>query len=217
MIDGRRATSITIDNCWIVPYSPVLCKMFNAHINVEYCNSVKTIKYICKYVNKGSDMAIVELESSNRNDEIAQYQLGRYISSNEAFWRIFSFPTHERYPAVVHLSVHFENGQRMYFSPENAISVAQNPPNTTLTAFFSLCSTDSFARTPLYSKVPTHYTWDQSTNRFSKRKQGTVVDGFDGRASDTIRRVYTVHPSNGHCFFLRMLLMKVRGPTFFGI
>jgi len=191
--------------------------MFNAHINVEYCNSVKTIKYICKYVNKGSDMAIVELESSNRNDEIAQYQLGRYISSNEAFWRIFSFPTHERYPAVVHLSVHFENGQRMYFSPENAISVAQNPPNTTLTAFFSLCSTDSFARTPLYSKVPTHYTWDQSTNRFSKRKQGTVVDGFDGRASDTIRRVYTVHPSNGHCFFLRMLLMKVRGPTFFGI
>ena len=72
-------------------------------VNVEYCNSVKSIKYICKYVNKGSDMAIVQLESNN-NGEIAQYQLGRYISTNEAFWRIFSCPIHDRYPAVVHLT-----------------------------------------------------------------------------------------------------------------
>ncbi|XP_063912257.1 uncharacterized protein LOC135129106 [Zophobas morio] len=47
-----------VDNRWIVPYSPILSKSFNAHINVESCNSVKSIKYICKYVNKGSDMAI---------------------------------------------------------------------------------------------------------------------------------------------------------------
>lgn len=42
-----------IDNRWIVPYSPILSKTFKAHINVEYCNSVKSIKYICKYVYKG--------------------------------------------------------------------------------------------------------------------------------------------------------------------
>ena len=34
-----------IDNGWIVPYCPLLSKTFNAHINVEYCNSVKAIKY----------------------------------------------------------------------------------------------------------------------------------------------------------------------------
>ncbi len=46
---------IEIDNKWVVPYCPLLSRIFQAHINVEYCNSVKSIKYICKYVNKGSD------------------------------------------------------------------------------------------------------------------------------------------------------------------
>ncbi|GFS77272.1 down syndrome cell adhesion molecule homolog [Trichonephila clavipes] len=32
----------------------------------------------------------------NKNDEITLYQIGRYISSNEAAWRIFGFPIHER-------------------------------------------------------------------------------------------------------------------------
>jgi hypothetical protein len=28
---------------------------------------------------------------TNANDEVSQYQMGRYVSSNEAIWRIFSF------------------------------------------------------------------------------------------------------------------------------
>ena len=73
---------------------------FNAHINVEYCNSVKAIKYMCKYGNKGSDMAVFSLQSEIKGiDEIVQYQAGRYIRSNEAVWRILSF----RYMNVVQL------------------------------------------------------------------------------------------------------------------
>lgn len=102
-----------IDNRWIVPYCPLLSKIFIAHINVEFCNSVKAIKYICKYVNKGSDAAMFGLQSANSNDEIAQFLMGRYISSNEAVWRILEFPLHERHPAIIHLSVHLENGQRV--------------------------------------------------------------------------------------------------------
>lgn len=215
IIQSGRNSGFTVDNRWIVPYSPVLSRMFNAHINVEYCNSVKSIKYICKYVNKGPDMAIVQLESTNSNDEITMYQMGRYVSSNEAFWRIFSFPIHDRYPAVVHLSVHLENGQRVYFRPENAANVVSNPPNTTLTAFFSLCQTDSFAKTLLYADIPKYYTWDSSKKVFTKRRRGLVVEGFDGRASDTIGRIYTVHPSNSECFYLRILLTKVTGPKSF--
>ena len=55
---GNSIQEIEIDNKWVVPYCPLLSRTFQAHINVEYCNSVKSIKYICKYVNKGSDQAI---------------------------------------------------------------------------------------------------------------------------------------------------------------
>lgn len=47
-------------------------------------------------------MAVFGIAPLNNNDEVAQYQIGRYISSNEAVWRIFSFPIHERHPTVMH-------------------------------------------------------------------------------------------------------------------
>ncbi|VDN05114.1 unnamed protein product, partial [Onchocerca ochengi] len=49
---GKLATihmsngDIQLDNRWVVPYSLLLLKAYKAHINVEYCNSVKSIKYI---------------------------------------------------------------------------------------------------------------------------------------------------------------------------
>lgn len=46
-------------------------------------------------------MAVFGVSADNM-DEISQFQMGRYISSNEAVWRIFSFPIHDRYPTVVH-------------------------------------------------------------------------------------------------------------------
>ncbi|KIH67418.1 hypothetical protein ANCDUO_02256 [Ancylostoma duodenale] len=190
--------------------------MFEAHINVEYCNSVKSIEYICKYVNKGSDMAVFSLENEKcALDEIMQYLMGRYASTNEGVWHILSFSIHERYPPVVHLSVHLENGQWVYFTADNAEERAANPPNTTLTAFSLLCQQDSFARTLLYPEVPKYYTWNASRKVFCKRKQGAVVPGSDVRASDALGRVYTVHPNNDECYYLRLLLHTVRGPTSF--
>lgn len=94
-----------VDNRWVVPHNRFLCKVFNAHINVKYCHSVKSIKYICKYINKGSDMAVFQIE--NNNDEIDQFQTGRFISSDEAPWRIFKFPIHKRAPAVIRPNVNF--------------------------------------------------------------------------------------------------------------
>ncbi|GFS64754.1 ATP-dependent DNA helicase [Trichonephila clavipes] len=122
-------------------------------------------------------------------DEINQYQLGRYISSNEAVWRILSFPIHERHPTVIHLAVHLENGQRVYFTADNVRARALVPPATTLTAFYSLCQDDLFAKTLLYSEVPKFYTWNASTKKFQHRKQ--------------------------ECFYLRLLLINIRGPISF--
>ncbi|XP_046660821.1 uncharacterized protein LOC124354421 [Homalodisca vitripennis] len=204
-----KQREVQIDNRWVVPYTPLLSKTFQAHINVEYCNSVKSIKYICKYINKGSDMAMFGV--SNDNDEISLYQMGRYISSNEAVWRILSFPIHDRHPTVVHL----ENGQRITFTPQNAAQLAADPPHTTLTAFFKLCTEDPFAKTLLYPEVPQYYTWNISKKQFYQRKQGVKVPGTTIRRSDALGRVYTVHPNNAECFYLRMLLHVVKGPTSF--
>ncbi|CAF1513734.1 unnamed protein product [Rotaria magnacalcarata] len=67
---------IEIDNKWVVAYCPLLSRTFQAHINMEYCNSVKSIKYICKYVNEGSDQAVFGLGRDGAPvDEISNYQL----------------------------------------------------------------------------------------------------------------------------------------------
>lgn len=209
-----RGQNVDVDNCWIVPYSPILSKAFETHINVEYCNSAKSIKYICKYVNKGSDMAIFAV--TNANDEVSQYQMGRYVSSNEAIWRIFSFAIHERHPTVVHLAVHLENGQRVYFNEWNAADRAARPPSTTLTSFFTVCQTDDFARTLLYADMPRYYIWNASSKSFQHRKQGTQVERHPNVfASDALGRIYTVHPNNDECYYLRLLLVNVRGLTSF--
>ncbi|CAL1292154.1 unnamed protein product, partial [Larinioides sclopetarius] len=132
-------------------------------------------------------MAVFSVQSDNRDknavqdiDEIAQYQAGRYISSNEAAWRIFLFPMHERNPAVVHLAVHLENGQRVYFTDANVQERALNLPGTTLTAFFTLCQDDAFARTLMYSEVPSYYTWNVTKKLFVRRKRGEPVDAHPG-------------------------------------
>lgn len=93
---------------------------------MEICNSIKSIKYICKYINKGTDQAAFALE--NNIDEIKMHESGRYINSTEAVWRILAFPIHQKYPPVFHLAVHLENGQRVYFTKDNLCTLISNPP-----------------------------------------------------------------------------------------
>jgi len=130
----RGKKEIVVDNRWVVPYCPGLPRCFNAHINVEYCHSVKAIKYICKYINKGSDRATFSVD--RENDEVRNYLNGRYICTSEAFWRIYNFEIHDRDPIVKHLAVHLENGQRVFFNANNLHQVIKNPRKTSLTAFF---------------------------------------------------------------------------------
>ncbi len=72
----RNRDDVIIDKSWVILYNPVQSRMFNAHINVESCQSVKAI---CKYANKGIDQAVFGLNQSHQTDEISIFQMCQYI------------------------------------------------------------------------------------------------------------------------------------------
>ena len=84
-----------LDNSWVVPYNPVLSYRYNAHINVEIVHSTKCVKYLYKYITKGQDRSIFNI---NDADEVDTFVNARYISASEAFWRIYGFELHHRSP-----------------------------------------------------------------------------------------------------------------------
>ena len=196
---------------------------------MEICSSINSIKYVLKYVTKGTDQAVFELQRTEQNDnlnqprvidEIAQFQNARYVGSSEVAWRILEHLTHEHFPPVVGLAVHLENGQRVMFTEANALERAHSPPpETTLTAFFKLCTNEIFAKTLKYAELPEYYTWNKGTREWQRRKRGELVDGHDPgediRRVHAIGRIYTVSPRVGECYYLRLLLNEVFGPTSF--
>ncbi|XP_042942780.1 uncharacterized protein LOC122276962 [Carya illinoinensis] len=62
-----------LDNRWVVPYNPYLLAMFDCHINVEICSTIKAVKYLYKYIYKGHDRVafnLVSKQSTQQIDEI---------------------------------------------------------------------------------------------------------------------------------------------------
>ena len=152
-------------------------------------------------------MATLAISDEGGRDKIKNYQTGHYILSNEAIWRIFGLEI-PQYPTVVNLAVHLENGQRVYFTEDTAHNLAQTPPETTLIAFFKLCQQNLFVKSLMYIEVPNYYTWTKQ-KPWIQRKQGKNIQGHKVKAPDAIGSVYTVHPNNRECFYLRLLLHTV--------
>ena len=96
-----------VDNRWVVPHNPYLSRKYNAHINVEICGSIKAVKYLRKYIYKGTDQAMIRITSQEgvlaggvARDEVTQHLECHYVSPAEAVVRIFEFHTHGEYPPV---------------------------------------------------------------------------------------------------------------------
>ncbi|KAI5433936.1 hypothetical protein KIW84_020970 [Lathyrus oleraceus] len=60
----------SVDNRWVVPYNPWLLLKYDCHINVEICSSIKSIKYLYKYVYKGPDRVAMEVHKGSYMDEV---------------------------------------------------------------------------------------------------------------------------------------------------
>ncbi|KAL1971972.1 hypothetical protein VTN31DRAFT_2060 [Thermomyces dupontii] len=66
----------SVENEWVVPFSPYLRSTYNTHISVEVCASINSLKYLHKYMHKGSDRATIEFNMGI--DEITEYISGRW-------------------------------------------------------------------------------------------------------------------------------------------
>ncbi|XP_014670443.1 PREDICTED: uncharacterized protein LOC106811370 [Priapulus caudatus] len=197
-----------IDNRWIVPYNPYLTKKFYAHINVEACTSIKSVKYLFKYVYKGHDCANVRITQTDEltHDEVHTFLDTRYVSAPEAFWRLSEFHMHQQSHTVYRLAIHLPNQQHVYFEKGNHESamLAASAHDTMLTAYFTINSRNP---TPyLYTQLPNHFVWQNQTHQWTPRKQ---------RGDKILPRIYSVSPKDTEKYCLRILLHHVTGATSF--
>ncbi|RCV18220.1 hypothetical protein SETIT_3G282400v2 [Setaria italica] len=98
-----------LDNRWVVPYNPVLLMWYNCHINVEICSSIKSVKYLYKYIYKGHDRTSFFADAKGNEyrvvNEIMQYRDVRMIIAIEEVCKLFGFKLYSR-PPVLQMQVH---------------------------------------------------------------------------------------------------------------
>ncbi len=195
---------VIIDNRWIVPYNPYLCQKYDCHINVEICSSIRSVKYLYKYVYKGHDRVIISIKNSD--DEITNYLNARYVSASEACWRLFNFGLQKRSHKVERLPVHLPNQQSVIFQEnENVHEVLEKSSHTKLTRYFEMCANnqdDLIINNLRYVDFPKHFIW--KNGNWHQRKRG---------GEKVVSRLYMCSPHDKERFYLRLLLTKIHGAT----
>src|SRR5579871_1027658 len=146
---------------------------YKCHINVEICETVHAVKYIHKYIHKGTDRSTLAVET----DELKYHLQTRYCGPSEGMWRIFEFPTHGQFPSVVHLPVHLKNEHSIaYMEGESPEELARRKERyrTQLMAWFDYNREHNDLRHVLYKDFPEHCKWDDRNHRWVKRVTNTV-------------------------------------------
>jgi PIF1-like helicase len=160
-------------------------------------------------------------------DEITQHVEGRYVSSNEACWRILGFDTHHNSPNVVRLALHLEDRQMFELeegAPLPSPEQMPPPPKTQLTEFFELNKQRVAAHEQLqeharqtgeeepaplkplvYQDVPGSYRWVAGKD---KHWQEYKVQ----KGTPTVGRIHPANPNDDELFCLRLLLCHVPNP-----
>ncbi|XP_051165645.1 uncharacterized protein LOC127284299 [Leptopilina boulardi] len=208
----ERPNGFVVDNSNVVPYCPKLSEIFNCHINVVIVSSIKSVKYLYKYIFKGHDAASIVITNANgevtvNHNEINHYEENRYVGPVEAVWRILSNPLGKKSHSINRLPIHLPNEQNVIIregKDSNVVSFDLKK-NTKLLDYFKLNQRDSNAHQYYYSEIPEHYTWITKSVEWKQRIRKEKVLG----------RMYSVNPSQMELFHLRLLLLTVKGATSF--
>ncbi|KAL6512382.1 hypothetical protein OROHE_019994 [Orobanche hederae] len=176
---------IELDNRFVVPYNNTLLLRYEAHINVEWCNQYKSIKYLFKYINKGSDRVtakILERDQDNIEangvDEVKNFYNCRYLSPCEAIWRINSFDIHYRTPSVQRLSYHLPGERSIIFEDDDDIQDVINKQGQKRSMFeaWMHCNANyEEARNLTYAEFPTKFVWKPKDRIWLPRKRGIAI------------------------------------------
>ncbi|XP_031127489.1 uncharacterized protein LOC116029578 [Ipomoea triloba] len=214
--NGRTVdkNGIKLDSRYVVPHNRYLLLKYKAHINVEWCNQSRSIKYLFKYLNKGNDKVTAEFYKSTADDhasehvdEITMFYDCRYVSACEAAWRLLSFEVQNRHPPVERLSFHLPDCQSVVFQDDDRIENVLSRPTvyqSMFTAWFDANKKFQSARELTYIDMPTRFVWKKDIREWHPRKRGF-----------SIGRIFYVPPGSGEIYYLRCLLNVVRGPTNF--
>ncbi|KYN21838.1 ATP-dependent DNA helicase PIF1, partial [Trachymyrmex cornetzi] len=209
----ERPGRYIVNNRYVVPYNLTLLLLFNSHINVEIVSSIRSVKYLYKYIYKGHDAASViigeNIDKTIIHDEIRDFIEARYVGPVEACWRILRKPLQEKSHAIFRLPVHLPN--------EHSVIIDENINNgairsavermTMLLDYFELNTRDDEAKQYLYSDIPSHYVFKKVTIN------GKTINCWEKRQRyfNCIGRMYSVSPSQIELFHLRILLLHVKG------
>ncbi|POM57705.1 Helitron helicase-like protein [Phytophthora palmivora] len=205
---GKVWDNATI-NQWIVLYNAFLSQKYNYHINIEVCATNKAIKYIYKFVYKGSDMTTIIIDGQDiEANEIQQYLLGPYISSVEACNRLSMHPTQGSMHSVLNIPIHLENMNMVAYrglaSTAHLHNLIYRRSRTMLTEFYKLCTLDPEGTADsLYKDVPTKFRWHNSQWKPYKKYVASLG------------RIIHVSSQDPDIFYLRLLLSNRRYPKSF--
>ncbi|XP_029174595.1 uncharacterized protein LOC114943179 [Nylanderia fulva] len=220
----RRDTSIlyekpggfVVDNRFVVPYCPILSTIFNCHINVEVVSSIKSVKYLYKYIYKGHDAASVVIEEDVNNmeivhDEIKDFIEARYVGPVEAYWRIVNKILQEKSHAIIRLPVHLPSEQNVIISDHLNEQDLQSALEriTMLMDYFELNKRDVDAHQYVYTDIPLYYVFKKVI------LDGKQISRWEKHQSkfNCIGRMYSVSPTEIELFHLRILLLNIKGAT----
>ncbi|ONM24697.1 hypothetical protein ZEAMMB73_Zm00001d006675 [Zea mays] len=212
--DGRKekVRGFELDNRWVVPYNPYLLWLFNCHINVEACGSIKVVKYMFKYIYKGHDRASVVMRDASKADddvdEIKQYRDARWVTPPEALWRIYGFELSQNSPPMMQLQLHLPNMHMVAIHERQMVERVVNRlgvDRSMLTTYFEANRLHEEARGILYRDFPEWYTWQSGKGKvWQRRKRDT---------GGQVGRIVSAHPAEGERYYLRVLLNHVTGAT----
>ncbi|CAA0830875.1 Unknown protein, partial [Striga hermonthica] len=213
--DGKyiEKNGVVLNNGYVVPHNRRLLMKYGAHVNVEWCNQSRSIKYLFKYVNKGNDRVTASFYQSSGDgdvekplDEINMYYDCRYVSSCEAAWRLLGFELQYKRPTVQRLSFHLKGQQNIIFEDDDDLEDVLNKPTVNESQFLAWFEANKIypeARELTYVEAPSKFVWDATEREWRPRK----------RKDGTIGRLNHVNPGCGDNYYLRCLLNVVRGAT----